>query len=142
MATLQQTPQPEQAQQTISRSTSIMRTVYLVIACIFLAGLFLQLFLAGVGVFLGQWGTHVSFGRPFGVVTVLLLIAAFAARLPARQIWLTALLIPLYTLQILLIELPGRLGVIILSALHPVNAGLMLWITVLLVRWAWKASHS
>jgi len=54
---------------------------------------------------------------------------------------MTALLIPLYVWQILLIELPGRFGVIVLSALHPVDAGIMLWIAVILAHHAWKATR-
>jgi len=84
-------------------------------------------------------GTHVSFGRPFGVITVVLLILALVGRLPGRQVWLTALFIPLYVLQILLIELPGRLGLIVLATLHPVNAGVMLVIGVYLAYWSGKA---
>src|SRR5215467_13895953 len=106
MATLQQMPR------TNSRFTHVMRIVYRIGIYIFLAGLFLQLLFAGFGAFLGSWGTHVSFGRPFGVITVALLVLALLGRLPARQVWLTALFIPLYVLQILLVSLPGRHGVI------------------------------
>jgi hypothetical protein len=119
-----------------------MRIVYRLGIYIFLAGLFLQLLFAGFGVFLGSWDTHVSLGRPFGLVTVVLLIFALLGRLPARQVWLTALLIPLYVLQILLVYLPGRHGVIILSTLHPVNAGVLLAIGMYLAYWSGKATHT
>jgi len=133
MATLQQTPRAN------GQFTSVMRIVYRIGIYIFLAGLFLQLLFAGFGVFLGWWGTHVSFGRPFGVITIALLILALIGRLPGRQVWLTALLIPLYVLQMLLIRLPDRLGVIVLATLHPVNAGVMLAIGVYLAYWSGKA---
>ncbi len=47
--------------------------------------------------------------------------------------------IPLYVWQILLIELPGRFGVIVLSALYLVNAGIMLGLAIVLAHRAWKA---
>jgi len=118
-----------------------MRIVYRIGISIFLAGLFLQLLFAGFGVFLGWWGTHVSFGQPFGLITVVLLILALLGRLPARQVWLTALLIPLYVLQILLVYLPERHGVLVLATLHPVNAGVMLALGVYLASWSDKANQ-
>ena len=135
MATLQHIPQAN------SRFTHVMRIVYRIGIYLFLAGLFLQLLFAGFGVFLGWWGTHVSFGRPFGVITVALLVLALVGRLPSRQVWLTALFLPLYVLQILLVYLPGRHGVIVLATLHPVNAGVMLALGVYLAYWSGKAIH-
>ena len=135
MATMQHIPRATR------RFPHVMRIVYRIGIYIFLAGLFLQLLFAGFGVFLGWWSTHVSFGRPFGVITIALLILALLGRLPSRQVWLTALLIPLYVLQILLVYLPGRHGVIVLSTLHPVNAGVLLAIGMYLAYWPGKATH-
>ncbi len=128
-------------QQTYGQFTYVMRIVYTVVAWLFIAGLFLQFFLAGLSIFVGPtyWSTHVGFGREFGLITLVLLLLALAARLPRGQVWLTALLIPLYILQILLIELPGRFGVIVLAALHPVNGGVMLGLGIVLAYQAWKA---
>ena len=69
---------------------------------------------------------------------VLLVLLALAARLPRKQIVMASILIPLYVLQILLIELPGRLGAIAVSALHPVNAAIMLGLAIVLANRAWK----
>jgi hypothetical protein len=54
---------------------------------------------------------------------------------------MTAILIPLYVFQFLLIELPGRFGVIAVSALHPVNAGIMLGLVIVLAHRAWKITR-
>ena len=131
-------------QQTYSQFTHVMRIVYIVGVWVFLAGLFLQFFLAGLSIFVGPswWGMHIAFGRGFAVITLMLLLLALAGRFPRGQVVLTALLIPLYVWQILLIELPGRFGVIVLSALHPVNAGLMVAIAVILAHRAWKATQA
>jgi|GEM_PF-594411 len=131
-------------QQTYGQFTYVIRIVYTVVAWLFISGLFLQFFLVGLSIFVGPswWGTHVAFGRGFAVITPVLLLLALAGRFPRGQVVLTAILIPLYVWQILLIELPGRFGVIVLSALHPVNAGLMLAIAVILAHRAWKATHA
>jgi len=144
MATTQTTQTAQTTQQTSSQFTRVMRIVYMVTVWGFIAGLFLQFFFAGLSIFVGStwWDTHNAFGRAFGVTTVLLLLFALAGRLPRRQIVMTAILIPLYVLQILLIELPGRLGVIAVSALHPVNAGVMLGLAIVLAHRAWKATRA
>ena len=144
MATTQTTQTAQTTQQTSSQFTRVMRIVYMVTVWGFIAGLFLQFFFAGLSIFVGPtwWDTHNAFGRGFGVTTVLLLLFALAGRLPRRQIVMTAILIPLYVLQILLIELPGRFGVIVLSALHPVNAGVMLGLAIVLAHRAWKATRA
>ena len=71
-----------------------------------------------------------------------LLLLAFVGRFPSKQRWLTGLLLFLYILQILLIEFPGRLGVVVLSALHPVNAGIMLWVAMILADQAWRLTQT
>jgi len=117
-----------------------MRIVYMVIVWGFIAGLLVQFFFAGLSIFVGPtwWDTHTAFGRGFGVTTVLLVLFALLGRLPRRQIVMASVLVPLYVLQILLIELPSRLGVIAVSALHPVNAAIMLGLAIVLAYRVWK----
>jgi Family of unknown function (DUF6220) len=121
-----------------------MRIVYMVILWGFTAGLLLQLFFAGLSIFVGPtwWDTHTAFGRGFGITTVLLVLFALLGRLPRRQIVMASILIQLYFLQFLLIELPGRFGVIAVSALHPVNAGIMLGLAIVLAHRAWKIQRA
>lgn len=78
----------------------------------------------------------------FGITTVLLVLFALLGRLPRRQIVMASILIQLYFLQFLLIELPGRFGVIAVSALHPVNAGIMLGLAIVLAHRAWKIQRA
>lgn len=143
MATTQTRQTAQTAQQTTGQFTYVMRIVYMVILWAFIAGLLLQFFFAGLSVFVGPtwWDTHVAFGRGFGVTTVLLLLFALLGRMPRGQIVMAAIFIPLYVLQILLIELPGRLGVLAVAALHPVNAAIMLSLAIVLARRAWKITR-
>ena len=144
MATTQTTQAAQTTQQTSSQFTRVMWIVYMVIVWGFIAGLLLQFFFAGLSIFVGPtwWVTHTAFGRGFGVTTVLLVLFALLGRLPRRQIVMASILIPLYVLQNLLIELPGRFGVIAVSALHPVNAGIMLGLTIVLAHRAWKIQRA
>jgi cytochrome bd-type quinol oxidase subunit 1 len=143
MATTQTTQTAQTTHQTSSQFTYVMRIVYMVILWAFIAGLLLQFFFAGLSIFVGPtcWETHVAFGRGFVVTTALLVLLALAGRLPRRQIVMTAIFILLHVLQILLIELPGRLGAFAVSALHPVNAAVMLGLAIVLARRAWKITR-
>ncbi|HEX6554799.1 MAG TPA: DUF6220 domain-containing protein [Ktedonobacteraceae bacterium] len=141
MATTEIKQTTQTTQQTSSQFTHVMRIVYMVVVWGFIAGLLLQFFFAGLSIFVGPtwWDTHTAFGRGFGITPVLLVLFALLGRMPRGQIVIAASLIPLYVLQILLIELPGRFGVIAVSALHPVNAAIMLGLAIVLAHRAWKA---
>jgi len=97
---------------------------YLVGVLLFMLCVLCQVFLAGMSIFVSPswWQVHRRFGELFGSLTILLLLFAIAMRPQRSIIWLTILLVVLYSLHYLLIELPGRMGVPWLSALHPVNA--------------------
>jgi mercuric ion transport protein len=113
---------------------------YLVVASLFVLCVLLQVFLAGVSIFVSSswWEVHKRFGESFGYLTILLLLLAIVGRAKRSVIWLTVLLVVLYGLQYTFIELPGRLGVPLLSALHPVNALIIFWLAVTLGRSVWQ----
>ncbi|MGZ6283341.1 MAG: DUF6220 domain-containing protein [Ktedonobacterales bacterium] len=109
---------------------------YLVVAWVFVAFVLTQVFLAGLSIFVGPsgWTRHVSFGHLFGPLCLALLALALLGRLPRLMIALTALLLVLYACQYVLIEVPSRIGIPALSALHPVNALIIFGVSFWLAR--------
>jgi hypothetical protein len=102
--------------------TRAMRWTYAVSAWIIFVAVIVQFFLAGMGVFADahtfQIHAYVGYGLFF--VMLIVLLVAFAARLPWRVIALTAVLPALVVLQSILIQV-GRSGLPAIAALHPVN---------------------
>ena len=111
------------------------RSLFLVAAWLFVASLFIQLFLAGLGVFAGaqNFVTHRDFGYLFGWLTIILLVLALVGRLPRRTVGLTALILLLFILQSVFIA-AWRSGAPAIGALHPVNAFVILLLAVVLAR--------
>jgi hypothetical protein len=99
-----------------------MGWTYVVSAWIILAAVIVQFFLAGMGVFVDArtFHLHAYLGYSLFFVMLIVLLIAFAARLPWRAIGLSALLPALVLLQSILIEI-GRGGLPAVAALHPVN---------------------
>ena len=117
--------------------TRSMRWAYIVTAWIILVAVFVQVFLAGLGLFVAgeYFGLHAMFGTLLGLLMLIELGFAFAARLPRGAVGLTALLPALVILQILFVEI-GRAGPHVVSALHPVNALVIFGVAALI---AWRA---
>lgn len=92
-----------------------------------------QVFLAGSGLFTepSWWPTHKMLGMLLSLGPLALLALGFAARLPARTLWLTGLLFVLIGLQPMLINVPG------LKPFHVVNALLIFALTALLGQRVW-----
>ncbi|HEU5058335.1 MAG TPA: DUF6220 domain-containing protein [Kofleriaceae bacterium] len=99
-----------------------LRLTYVGIAWLFLGCVVVQVFLAGLGVFVGpqQFELHRGFGYTFGWLTLILLVVAIAGRLGRRWIGLAALLLFLFAMQSVFVAL--RPGMPAVAALHPVNA--------------------
>ncbi len=100
------------------------------LAWLFLIGVVLQYFLAGLGVFgAASFGPHATVGTLLLIVSLILLILAvlslLTGALSRREAALAALLFALMVLQWLLVEVfPGRVPA--LAALHPVNGLIVL----------------
>src|SRR5262245_36031650 len=104
---------------------------YLGLAWVFVACVLVQVFLAGMLVFVNreEWQeVHVQTGHIFGLIPYLLLILALVARMPRGMLGLTLLLVVLYGLQYAFINLAGPLGTLVIEAFHPVNALLIFWL--------------
>ncbi len=91
------------------------------LARIFLAGLLLQFYLAGIALFgVGSFVPHRMLGDALTVLAVLFPVLALVGRLGRKRIGLSLLLLLLTIVQIFLPSLRGSASVI--AALHPVNA--------------------
>jgi hypothetical protein len=99
------------------------RIAYLIFAWLFVAGVVVQVFFAGMTVVAGRmgWDNHIGLGHALAVPLLLMLITAYPGKLPGRMKRLTWLLFAVYILQAdVLIFL--RASAPVLAALHPVLA--------------------
>ena len=99
------------------------RRIYLIFAWLFVVGVVVQVFLAGMAVVAGRWpwANHVTFGHLLAAPLLAMLIAMYVGKLPGRMKRLTWLLFAVYVLQAdVLIFM--RASAPVLSALHPVLA--------------------
>lgn len=109
---------------------------YRTLAGVFVLGVLVQFFLAGLGVFESEsiFETHGTFGTILGALALLLLILAgglaMSGELDRAGVGTAGLLVGLMILQYALVELFTD-GAPVLAALHPVNGLLVLGIGVL-----------
>ena len=99
------------------------RRIYLIFAWLFVVGVVVQVFFAGMAVVAGRWpwANHVTFGHLLAAPLLAMLIAMYVGKLPGRMKRLTWLLFAVYVLQAdVLIFM--RVSAPVLSALHPVSA--------------------
>jgi len=111
------------------------RIAYVALVWLFLVGLVVQVFLAGIGIFSTDsrdFGTHIQLGWILHLVPVLILIAAAIGRVGRPTLlWVAALVLT----TLIQPFLPGLADTsVALAALHPVNAMVMF---VIAVRLAW-----
>jgi hypothetical protein len=118
---------------------NIFRIVYLVLAWLFVVGVLMQVFLAGMVVVAGQmdWDGHVGLGHTLGGPLLLMLLSAYLGRLPARMKWLNWLLFAVYVVQAdVIIFMRGSAPLI--AAFHPVLALVDFALGVTLALRAWS----
>jgi Family of unknown function (DUF6220) len=118
---------------------SIARSVHLAVAWLLVAGLLVQIFLAGLGVFRGpaSFATHRDFGYLLEILPLVLLIAGLIARLGRRPAILAAAIFGLFILQSVLVALRSTAPDV--AALHPVNGFVIAVLALVLARDAWLA---
>ena len=109
------------------------RRAYQVLDWLFAACVVIQVFVAGLAIFVdpAHWAWHRAFVHAFELLPLVMLGLAFLGRLPVRTRWLTAAVFGLLILQYATAENQGVAG-----AFHPVNALLLFWAAVSLARWA------
>ena len=101
----------------------IARMIYLAASWLFLVGIAVQVFLAGMVVVarLTGWGNHISLGHFLGAPLILMLVFQYVGRLPGRMKWLTWLLFGVYFIQADVVIFL-RFDAPVISAFHPVLA--------------------
>lgn len=100
------------------------RLALLALACLFIAGAFLQFFLAGMGLFddARRWEDHKQAGHILGLVTYLVWIPAVLGRSGIGIILGSLLMIPLFYAQYAFIHIENT----VVNAFHPVNGTVLL----------------
>lgn len=113
------------------------RIAYAALAWAFVAAVAIQVFYAGLGIFVdsANWARHTSFVHTFELLPLILFGLAFAGRLRGGPRWLPLVLFVLLGMQYATAEAPGSM----FAALHPVNALLIFWGAVSLARRGWQA---
>ncbi len=118
------------------------RFVYLIAAWLFVAGVVVQVFLAGMVVVAYRmgWTNHISLGHSLAVPLLLMLVSQYPGRFPGRMKGLTWLLFGVYVLQAdIIIFLRSQVPVI--SAFHPVLALVDFALGLVLARAAWPLTR-
>lgn len=120
-----------------------LQRVHALAASVFVAAVVIQFFLAGAALAQlggsGSFATHIAFGYWGLFVTgLILLITAFVARMPRRDIGIVALIFVLYIVQTILPNF--RSSVSVIAALHPLNAAILLALAGWYARRTWQAS--
>ena len=118
---------------------SMARTVYVVVAWVFVFGVAVQVFLAGLGVFdsPASFATHRDVGYILSAVPILLLIVGLLAGLGPRPAVLAAVVFGLFILQSVFVAMRDTSPAI--AALHPVNGFLIGLLAVVIAREGWLA---
>ncbi|RED58593.1 DUF6220 domain-containing protein [Cohnella lupini] len=107
------------------------KIIYHVLAWIFAASLFVQVFLAGLAVFDdGDWSKHTAFIHYFEFVPILMILLGWIGRIGWKNVVLTAILYVLIIFQYISVSLDARM----IAAIHPVTALLLLWAALALIR--------
>lgn len=114
--------------------TRAARYVYVGLAWAFLAGLVVQVFFIGLGLFAGNEGTelHVAFGWILHLVPLLILAAAALSRAGRRHwTWALALAVVVFITPIFVIL---RADLPVAAALHPVGALAAFWLAIVVAK--------
>ena len=116
----------------------VSRVIYWVFAWLFVVGVSVQVFLAGLVVVArkASWNPHIGFGHILAAPLLIMLVSMYIGRVPRPLKWMTWLLFGVYALQSdVLIFL--RLQAPVISALHPVLALVDFALGITLARRVW-----
>lgn len=116
----------------------------LVLSSLLALGILLEVFLAGGGIFASStwWPLHIILGLVLILFPIAFLLLAWMGHLGRGSYWIGGLTLLLIVLQAFLVEIPRRIGLLVLSALHPVNALVIFGLAVLLIQRAWSGVRS
>jgi hypothetical protein len=117
-----------------------LRTIHGALAWAVVAAIVVQVWLAGTAIPQlggnGSFATHRDVGYAIGLLILVLLIVAVAARAGRRRIGQGAGLLVLYVIQSSLPYMDP--GLPAAAALHPVNALVMFWLAIWYARAVWS----
>lgn len=114
--------------------TRAARYVYAALAWAFLAGLAVQVFFAGLGMFVdrGDFNLHVNLGWILHLVPLLILAAAALSRAGRRHwVWALGLALVVFVVPILATL---RADAPMAAAFHPVGALVAFWLSAVVAR--------
>jgi hypothetical protein len=116
----------------------IARPIHVVVAWLLVAGLIVQVFLAGMGVFdtSAMFVTHRDFGYTLTLLPVVLIVTSLVGGFGRMEAIAAAVMFGQFILQSVLVIQRDSLPAI--AALHPLNGFLILLIAVWLARDAWQ----
>ncbi len=120
----------------------IVRILYLLFAWLFVAGILIQVFIAGLGLFgsRGNWETHIGLDHTLGLLPLLMLVLVFFGGYSRSSKGLTALLFVNYLLLadfVIFIREPP-----LVAALHPVLALVLFATAFAIARRAWQTQQA
>jgi hypothetical protein len=118
-----------------------LRYLYAAVAVVFVVGVAIQVFLAGMFLFAdGSRDTHIEFGYTLTLVPIVVVVLAALARPGWRHFGLAALLLVDTWLQPTLVYFQDSFPFV--AALHPVNAMLLFGLGILVARRAIALARS
>jgi hypothetical protein len=116
-------------------SVRAARIGYAMLSSVFVVCVLVQVFFAGMGAFGADWSLHLDLARFLGLPPLLMAPMAFIGRLS----WGLRLLPP--GLMVLIgVQYAFADAAVPAAALHPVNAFLILFLSLLIARRAWAAA--
>jgi hypothetical protein len=118
----------------LSVPVRLARVGYTVLSSIFVPCVLVQVFFAGMGAFGADWSLHLTFAHYLGLPPLLMAPIAFVGRMS----WGLRLL-PLGLLVLIGVQYAFANAAVPVAALHPVNALLILCLSLLTARRAWAA---
>lgn len=113
---------------------SAARAIFLGASWLLVAGLIVQVFLAGLGVFdsPATFATHRNLGYTLELIPLVMVVAGLAAGVGRRLVGLAALMFGLFLLQSVLVGVRAQAPAV--AALHPVNGFLIVLLSIVVVR--------
>jgi hypothetical protein len=121
----------------------VLQRVHVAAAVLFVAAIVVQVFLAGTAIAnlggSGDFATHRVFGYTgIGIVWLILLVTAIAARRTRTELGFVLLILVLYIVQTVLPNFKSSAPAV--AALHPVNALLLFGVAAWYARRAWQSA--
>lgn len=114
------------------------RRGYVLVAGLFVVGIVIQVYIAGMAVFVdpANWSLHANFVHIIEWMPLIMLVLAFVGRLSSGLKWL-----PVGLFGLIIVQYATALGFSdsVVAALHPVNALVIFGLATMTTHRAWQA---